>query len=371
MESFEVGREFGLDEVSSDVFWEGVFRGKELLEDSSVESDAMFVPAFEDVERSRNVVYIPDIHGDFVGLRRALLNFNLIDENLRWIGGDTKVVFLGDLIDRGGADRWVLDYLIELKKQIFEAGGEMVTLVGNHDLYVLNALYGDSRVMPERRHQMSFVEQCKGLRESFRIAFDDWSAQAFRDLMFGSDKYSKYVNFWNSMVPFDFENSVLAVHGGINLKWSSRLLRDGVDDVNHSFRLALEEGGLAEWSAVPYTRRGWTDTSLSSPMWHDYSDMYKLSDQDRAYLYDDLRRLRVNLVLCGHQRHYSVRCFSLIDKFELNPIRFVCLDTSITKGYEGVTNNGGLLISKENTVGFMDAKSTGVDIGFDEMLCFR
>lgn len=367
MGSFEVNRNDGLGEVSSDVFWEGVFSGKELLEDSSVESDDIVVPAFEDVERSRNVVYIPDIHGDFVGLRRALLNFNLIDENLRWVGGDTKIVFLGDLIDRGGADRWVLDYLIELKKQVFDAGGEMVTLVGNHEMFVLNALYGNLSIdNTVKVLKNCFRRYCKDLMVSFGLSPDSYPFD-FKNHILGSDEFSKYVDFWNGMVPFDLEEDVLAVHGGVNPIWVDKLVEGGVDNVNRNFRKCVENNKFWEWNFVPKARGGSVEYRNSSPVWMDHKAMYDLDNDDLKYMYAGLKSIRVNMVVCGHQPNYKVRNFSLTNSFGENKIRFVCIDTVISRGFEAGIRNGGLSISRKSEVGFMDSGSLEVEIGFDKM----
>ncbi len=83
------------------------------------------------------LVAIGDLHGDLDHARRALRLAGAIDEQDRWIGGHLVVVQTGDEIDRGDDDRAILDLTESLKKQAAAAGGELVALVGNHE--VMNA----------------------------------------------------------------------------------------------------------------------------------------------------------------------------------------------------------------------------------------
>lgn len=80
------------------------------------------------------VVAIGDIHGDVEAARRALRLAGAIDEKDAWIGGKLVVVQTGDEIDRGDDDRKVLELFERLKDEAPKAGGEVVALLGNHEL---------------------------------------------------------------------------------------------------------------------------------------------------------------------------------------------------------------------------------------------
>jgi len=83
------------------------------------------------------LVAVGDLHGDLDHARRALRLAGAIDERDAWIGGKLVVVQTGDEVDRGDDDRAILDLVDALKTQAAAAGGEVVALVGNHE--VMNA----------------------------------------------------------------------------------------------------------------------------------------------------------------------------------------------------------------------------------------
>jgi calcineurin-like phosphoesterase family protein len=80
------------------------------------------------------VVAIGDLHGDLEAARRVLRLAGAIDERDRWAGGKLVVVQTGDLIDRGDGDRGVLDLVDRLVTEAKAAGGEFVSVLGNHEI---------------------------------------------------------------------------------------------------------------------------------------------------------------------------------------------------------------------------------------------
>lgn len=94
----------------------------------SAGSLAMSKPAPE------RVVAIGDLHGDLDATRRALRLAGAIDDKDAWIGSKLVVVQTGDAIDRGDDDRKILDLLERLKGEAAKAGGEVLALVGNHEI---------------------------------------------------------------------------------------------------------------------------------------------------------------------------------------------------------------------------------------------
>lgn len=87
-----------------------------------------------------NCLYvIPDIHGAYDLLEKILKRILPLRKS---DGGQDKIVFLGDYIDRHVDSHKVLDRIIELKK---EYGDSVICICGNHELMFLEGLgYIDS-----------------------------------------------------------------------------------------------------------------------------------------------------------------------------------------------------------------------------------
>lgn len=93
------------------------------------------------------VVVVPDVHGAYAELVALLQHMRLVDAKLKWTGGSTTLVQLGDVIDRGARSRECLDLLMSLERQAPKAKGKVIALIGNHE--AMNVM-GDLRyVTPE------------------------------------------------------------------------------------------------------------------------------------------------------------------------------------------------------------------------------
>jgi len=79
------------------------------------------------------VVAIGDVHGDYDDFISILRRAGLIDEQNHWKGGKTTFVQTGDLLDRGPKPREVMDLMMALEKEAAQAGGRVVSLLGNHE----------------------------------------------------------------------------------------------------------------------------------------------------------------------------------------------------------------------------------------------
>ncbi|PKU80332.1 shewanella-like protein phosphatase 2 [Dendrobium catenatum] len=94
------------------------------------------------------LVAIGDLHGDHSKSLQALALAGLTDPfSLRWTGGATVAVQVGDVLDRGGDEIRLLYLLHRLKFEASRAGGELLTILGNHEIMNIE---GDFRyVTPE------------------------------------------------------------------------------------------------------------------------------------------------------------------------------------------------------------------------------
>jgi len=86
---------------------------------------------------AKNIFVMGDVHGHYVQFIMMLGAAGLVDENLAWIGGDSVLIQMGDVIDKG-PDSVKTDELADaLQIQAAAAGGEFVRLIGNHELELI------------------------------------------------------------------------------------------------------------------------------------------------------------------------------------------------------------------------------------------
>lgn len=79
------------------------------------------------------VVALGDLHGDYEQYETLLIENRLINDELKWIAGDTHFVQLGDVTDRGPDSLKIIRHLMKLEKQARKAGGRVHVLIGNHE----------------------------------------------------------------------------------------------------------------------------------------------------------------------------------------------------------------------------------------------
>ena len=101
------------------------------------------------------IIVIGDIHGDFKELINCLKIGNLVDNDMKWIGGNTVVVQVGDQIDSCrpninnnchkeyidgdlAEDIQILEFMTDLHKEATKYGGAVYSLVGNHEIMNCN-----------------------------------------------------------------------------------------------------------------------------------------------------------------------------------------------------------------------------------------
>ncbi len=95
----------------------------------------------------RRIVAVGDLHGDLDNAVSTLAMLGVVDGAGHWAGGNAVLVQTGDTTDRGADSRQVLAWLRQLEREAPATGGQVVALLGNHE--VMN-LRGDWRyVAPE------------------------------------------------------------------------------------------------------------------------------------------------------------------------------------------------------------------------------
>lgn len=82
------------------------------------------------------IVAIGDVHGDYKKAKEALLltgAFKTKNHQWQWVGGNTKVIQLGDQLDRGPDGKKILELFSYLRVLAKQGGGEFIPLIGNHE----------------------------------------------------------------------------------------------------------------------------------------------------------------------------------------------------------------------------------------------
>jgi 3',5'-cyclic AMP phosphodiesterase CpdA len=116
---------------------------------------------FEDVER---IVAVGDVHGAYDAFVTTLQNAGVIDDEMRWSGGQTHLVSTGDLVDRGAESRRVMDLMMRLEREASRAGGKVHQLLGNHEVMNLN---GDLRYVADEEYAAFLDMESPEERESW------------------------------------------------------------------------------------------------------------------------------------------------------------------------------------------------------------
>ena len=88
-------------------------------------------------KHSKYFFVVGDVHGQYEPFVSILRHAGLIDESLNWIGGSSRMLQIGDIFDRGPQSREADSLLDKIQAQAAKAGGEIIRLVGNHELEIL------------------------------------------------------------------------------------------------------------------------------------------------------------------------------------------------------------------------------------------
>lgn len=213
---------------------------------------------FEGVER---VVVVGDVHGAHDELVTLLQGIGLVDADLRWSGGETHLVSLGDLLDRGDEGKQVMDLLMRLDAEAVAAGGDVHVIHGNHE--AMN-LAGDLRYVSDGDYAQFGTVQAG----EFPAGFFERREALAPDGQYGA---------WLLQLPVAIViNDTLFIHGGVSplldglsleqlnerargdlqrfaAGWHT-LLEAGVVGDGEGFRTIIERAAALDEAAAPELR---------------------------------------------------------------------------------------------------------------------
>jgi len=329
-----------------------------LLAGPAVGADSEF--RFNDVRR---VVVFADVHGAYQELLSVLRETAVIDESLHWRGGDTHLVSLGDLLDRGPDSRKVLDLLMRLEREARDAGGAVHLVLGNHE--VMN-IVGDLRYVSEAEYAaFAGLEDGKLRDEAWRLVHDQEPAaiRAEFDTAFPAGYFAHRQAFsstgqygaWLLTKPLLLTiNDTAFVHAGLpeivarlGLEATNQTLHTELADYLRTWAAIEKELGLAR--PVPFLER--PDTVAGRGAEQQSQTLLAMQDaevftvkgptwfrgQALCYPYTEatnvdaaLAKLGVSRVVTGHTVSPNGRVLSRFDG------RVVLLDTGMLRSvYEG------------------------------------
>jgi len=123
------------------------------------------------IEGASRIVAISDVHGAYDAMVETLRNVDVLDDELNWVGGDTHLVIVGDLLDRGPRSRDALDLMMRLENEAERAGGRVHVLIGNHEM--MNMI-GDLRYVSKAEYSAFAKDETARDRERW---FNSWASR--------------------------------------------------------------------------------------------------------------------------------------------------------------------------------------------------
>ena len=145
----------------------------------------------ENLPYKNRLIIIGDLHGDYNALLRILLKSKVINNELNWTGKNTTLVQSGDIVDRGEFVFDIYSLLWKLQQQAKLVGGEVIILLGNHELMNFNSNF--EYVSPE------LIEKVGGI-------------QAYQQIWSSNHLFGKKVRLHPALI---IRHHTLIVHGGL------------------------------------------------------------------------------------------------------------------------------------------------------------
>ena len=172
---------------------------------------------------------VGDVHGHLAELTRALHVAELCDEEGHWTGGEAELWFLGDFVDRGPDGVGVIDLVMRLGEEATEAGGQVNSLIGNHEVLLLGMhRFGDDQV-PDSLGPRSFARS--------------WLLNG--GLRSDQDRLTEeHVEWLTSRPVLKLRDDHLLMHSDTvaYLEWGS-----SIEEVNEAVRQVLKGDDLVDW----------------------------------------------------------------------------------------------------------------------------
>ncbi|KAG8346285.1 putative Calcineurin like phosphoesterase [Trypanosoma vivax] len=173
------------------------------------------------VSESRLLIVVGDLHGDFNQTLSILKITGLVNDRQHWVGGNTYFVQLGDIFDVGPDDISIVRLFMKLEKEAQDAGGDVIQLLGNHE--VRNLLGDYTAVDPGSLAHSG-------------------GAEGRRDLLSNRTAFGMYLRTRKAIY---HHNEFLFMHGGLSTAAASMITGiEKINEFNREVKETLTKGTL-------------------------------------------------------------------------------------------------------------------------------
>jgi hypothetical protein len=238
------------------------------------------------------IVAVGDLHGDYENFVLILKGTGMVDDDLRWTGGKTHLVQIGDILDRGTEAKKIFDLLMRLEQEAEAVGGMVHVLLGNHEEmnitgialeypnYVtieqfVSFLPEDFRKKKEKEYIAGLPAEASARAESDGLDLTANEVRLYWQTLLRKDRgaqeayirgfndtYGKWLLQKNAVIKI---NDIVFAHAGISRHFSSWRLQD----INSTLRSELEffRGWRRRPQGVPQSFKPKIVYVPDSPLW--------------------------------------------------------------------------------------------------------
>jgi hypothetical protein len=253
--------------------------------------------------KAKKLVAIGDIHGDLSVAIKALKLANVINinisnnvkniSNIKWTGGDTIVVQLGDQIDRvrpsklvndlcqdndqqlnqdEGSDLKILCLFENLHEQAIKEGGALFSILGNHELMNVD---GDFRYVSPKEFREFGVFFKEPLNKNSKLPYGYETRK--RVFSPGGSLSKKLANSRYSILQI---GSWVFVHGGMTSEVANDYTLDQINGIIHKWLLGNNSHLLLEHVNKLYHNEDDSYSPFWSRTFSDIDDWNSQSEQN-------------------------------------------------------------------------------------------
>ncbi len=334
------------------LFWAGFLFLQVLISQSILAAENQW----QDVER---VVAVGDIHGDYDNFLEVLKGADIVNRRGNWIAGETHLVQLGDVPDRGPDTSKIIELLKKLEKQAEREGGKVHVLIGNHEAmniygdlrYVDPGEYAAFRTRNSRRIRDNYYELDVARRKQANPEFvadkafrQQWEQSIPLGMLEHRTEWSaegeigEWVRQHNAVIKI---NRTLFLHGGISEEDLGLSITEMNEQIRHELNGGLgEEPGLSEKETGPLWYRGLASND---------------EEVERPHLEKVLASYDVDRVVLGHTPSLG----TIVPRFEG---KVLVIDAGLSSYYGGflasllLENSEAFTIQREQKVPLPDSK---------------